>query len=302
MAKLKRQNFYRHSLSTVVEEFISQCKANKLASDTIKTYQTHIDLFEIALGEITIEELNETHLQKFNQWLEENRNYNDVSTNTVRRSINVFLKYIHKTYHLKQLHFDFVKVTKTPRQTFTDDELKRLLHKPDLNNCTYAEYRDWVVTQIILSTGARASSIVNLKKSDLNFHDKTITFTHLKNRKIQTFPIKNDLIKNIKEYLNVTELHTDFLFENSHDEPLTSKQLSVSFRRYCINRNVQTTSIHALRSVFAIKLIKSTGDLNLVRLALGHSSPNTTIIYLQNLGINDYSNKLQDFDLIKELK
>lgn len=302
MAKLKRQNIYRHSLETTLEEFISQCKANKLAKDTVNTYQAHIELLVFALGEITIEELNESHLNKFNQWLEENRNYNDVSTNTVRRSINVFLKYIHKTYNLKQLHFDFVKVTKTPRKTFTDDELRRLLHKPNLEECTYSEYRNWIVIQIILSTGVRASSIVNLKKSDVNFHDKTITFTHLKNRKIQTFPVKNDLLKNIKEYLNIAECHTDFLFENSQDKPLTSKQLSVSFRRYCISRNVQTTSIHALRAVFAMKLIKSTGDLNLVRLALGHSSPNTTIIYLQNLGINEYSNKLEEFDLIKELK
>ncbi len=124
----------------------------------------------------------------------------------------------------------------------------------------------------------------------------------MKNGKPQTFPLNNHVLKEIKEYLSIVELHDVYLFENSQDKPLTSKQLSVSFRRYCMSRGVKITSFHSLRSKFATVLIKETGDVFLVMKSLNHSNPNVTMRYLQSLGINDYEESLRDFNILNKLK
>ena len=167
--------------------------------------------------------------------------------------------------------------------------------------CHYSEYRDYIATILALNTGVRVGSLVNVKVSDVDFKAKTIYFSHMKNSKPQVFPLNRHLLKELKEYINVCELQ-EYLFENSLHKKITSKQLSVSFRRYCLSRGCKTTSIHQLRAKFASKLIQDTGDVFLVMRALNHSSPTVTMRYLQSIGINDYSDKLQDFDILDKLK
>ena len=301
--KLNLSKLNHHTLEETKDEFIQSCKEKGLATETIKTYLQNVDIFIECFGSNeTIESLSIDDMESFKKWLINHRNFNSVSINTTNRCINQYLKFISHQYHLSPLKLDYVKEKRELKQTFSDDDIKILTKKPNLYECQYSEYRDYICILLAINTGARASSIVNVKKDDIDFKSKTITYRHMKNGKPQTFPLNNHVLKEIKEYLSVSELHGEYLFENSQDKPLTAKQLSVSFRRYCMSRGIKITSFHSLRAKFATVLIKETGDVFLVMKALNHSNPTVTMRYLQSLGINDYEDSLRDFNILNKLK
>lgn len=302
MAIKMRRGRRTHSLEEAYDEWLCSCKDRGLTDGSITSYREKAELF-LKYTDVDVEDLDAELIYEFRYWLKDHRNFNDVSTNTTYRIINVFLKFIHEEYQVPLFHLDYVKESKKIKQIFSSDDIKRLLRQPNLDTCNYNELRDWCIVNIVLNTGARASSIVNVRVEDVDFKAKTILFRHMKNRQEQVFPLKKDTLKIIRLYLDYVEDELDdYLFINSEHKQLTSKQLSVSFQRYCKNRNVKITSFHCLRHWFATNLLRETKNIYLVSKTLGHSSVAVTERYVSTLGINEYSATLKDIDLTRGLK
>ena len=299
--KIKR-GMRKHSLDTAFDDVIEYCKEKGLAQASMQTYSEQAILFNKYAGNIDVEDLTEEFVYDFRYWLKENRHFNEVSTNTVYRTINIYLTFMHEEYGIELFHLNYVKTVKKIKNIFSDEDIKKLTRKPNINDCNYSELRDYICVLISLNTGARASSIVNIKRDDINIKEKTITFRHSKNGKQFVMPVPKYVMDNIKWYLDVVEFPNEYLFLNSLNQQLTSKQLSVSFRRYCLNRKVKITSYHAMRHWYATRLMKETGNIFLVSKALQHQSITTTERYLSTLGINSYAKQLEDIDLTRGLK
>ena len=299
--KIKR-GMRKHSLYNVFDDFIEYCKEKGLAQASIQTYSEQAILFNKYAGNIDVEDLTEELVYDFRYWLKENRHFNEVSTNTVYRTINIYLTFMHEEYGIELFHLDYLKTVKKIKNIFSDEDIKKLTRKPNINDCNYSELRDYICVLISLNTGARASSVINIKRDDINIKEKTITFRHSKNGKQFVMPVPKYVMDNIKWYLDVVEFPNEYLFLNSLNQQLTSKQLSVSFRRYCLNRKVKITSYHAMRHWYATRLMKETGNIFLVSKALQHQNISTTERYLSTLGINSYAKQLEDIDLTRGLK
>lgn len=299
--KIKR-GMRKHSLHNVFDDFIEYCKEKGLAQASIQTYSEQAILFNKYAGNIDVEDLTEEFVYDFRYWLKENRHFNEVSTNTVYRTINIYLTFMHEEYGIELFHLDYLKTVKKIKNIFSDEDIKKLTRKPNINDCNYSELRDFICVLISLNTGARASSVINIKRDDINIKEKTITFRHSKNGKQFVMPVPKYVMDNIKWYLDVVEFPNEYLFLNSLNQQLTSKQLSVSFRRYCLNRKVKITSYHAMRHWYATRLMKETGNIFLVSKALQHQNISTTERYLSTLGINSYAKQLEDIDLTRGLK
>ena len=302
MAIKIRRGKRTHSLEEAFDEFLCSCKDRGLSDGSIASYREKVELF-LKYTDVNVEDLDNEVVYEFRDWLKTHRNFNDVSTNTTFRTINVFFKFIHEEYQVPLFHLDYVKETKKIKQIFSSDDIKKLIKQPNLDHCTYSELRDWCIVNIVLNTGVRASSIVNVKIEVIVFKAKTIHFRHMKNRQAQLFPLKKDTLKIIRLYLDCVEDELDdYMFINSEHKQLTSKQLSVSFQRYCKNRNVKITSFHCLRHLFATQLLKQTNNIHLVSKTLGHSSVAVTERYVSTLGLNAYSSTLENIDILRGLE
>ena len=302
MAIKIRRGKRTHSLEEAYDEWLCSCKDKGLSDGSIASYKEKVELF-LTYTDVDVEDLDNEIVYEFREWLKTHRNFNDVSTNTTFRTINVFFKFIHEEYQVPLFHLDYVKETKKIKQIFSNEDIKKLVKQPNLDHCTYSELRDWVIINIVINTGVRASSIVNVKIGDVDFKAKTIHFRHMKNRQEQMFPLKKDTLKIIRLYLDCVEDELDeYMFINSEHKQLTSKQLSVSFQRYCKNRNVKITSFHCLRHFFATQLLKQTNNIHLVSKTLNHSSVAVTERYVSSLGLNAYSSTLENIDILKGLE
>ena len=300
--KIKRQT-KKHSIYKAVDNWIDSCQEKGLKPASIETYRDKIDEFLDYTGDVYVEDLDDNLVQDFKYYLKNEHHFKPGSTNTYFRCVNVFMKYLHNTYNLELYHIDYIKENKTIKPVFTDAEIKRLCVQPDINTTCYSELRTWIAVMIAVNTGARISSVANIRKQDIDMRERTITFTHSKNGRQFKLPVPKSVINAIEFYYESVDIE-DYLFLNSDNgQPLTGKQLGSSFRKYCANRNIKTTtSFHSLRRWYSIKLLQQTKNIHLVKTVLNHSSITTTEKYIASLGITQYNNTLKDLDLLKGLK
>ena len=300
--KIKRAT-KKTSIYKAVDNWIDSCQEKGLKPASIETYRDKIDEFLDYTGDIYVEDLDDNLVQDFKYYLKNEHHFKAGSTNTYFRCVNVFMKYLHNTYNLELFHIDYIKENKTIKPVFTDAEIKRLCVQPDINTTCYSELRTWVAVMIAVNTGARISSVANIRKQDIDMRERTITFTHSKNGRQFKLPVSKAVINAIEFYYESVDIE-DYLFLNSDNgQPLTGKQLGSSFRKYCANRNIKTTtSFHSLRRWYSIKLLQQTKNIHLVKTVLQHSNIATTEKYIASLGITQYNNTLKDLDLLKGLK
>ena len=145
----------------------------------------------------------------------------------------------------------------------------------DLRYGKLAGIKIWALVDVALSTGLRVAELANLKASDLDVKQKSLKVTRVKKKKkvIETLPISKDLTEHLKAYLNGRKTGTIFGVKSR-------AALQQQFHQAVKHAHLRSDlSIHACRHTLAVRLLKKTGNLRLVQMQLGHSSPQTTAIY-----------------------
>lgn len=105
----------------------------------------------------------------------ETRNYSSFTIKHYDNTIHVFelfyLYFFMKKDYLQSLHIIKPKYDKPLKEVYTDTELRLLLKKPNIKQCGFAEYRNWVMVSYFIATGQRKNTVLNLKIGDLDFEN-----------------------------------------------------------------------------------------------------------------------------------
>jgi integrase len=137
----------------------------------------------------------------------------------------------------------------------------------------------WAVVDTALQTGLRVAELANLQVSDFDAKTRSLKVVRVKKKKSvpETLPISKDLAEHLKTYIN--ERKTGSIFQGKKGG-LSRAGLQQIFHRAIEHAHLpKTLSIHSCRHSLAVRLLKSSGNLRMVQLQLGHSSPQTTAIY-----------------------
>jgi integrase len=130
--------------------------------------------------------------------------------------------------------------------------------------------RDRLVIRFALSTGARASEILNVKKSDLNLFSRSVFIRGLKGSADRQMPLKKYFFLELLRYS-----------KTFNDERLFPIKYHCLTQRIWPKFRPVRKKFHSLRHTFAIRLYHETKDINLVKTALGHRSLQNTMVYLE---------------------
>ena len=168
----------------------------------------------------------------------------------------------------------------TVKETYSDEELTRLLKKPD-KNCDFTEYRNWAIVNFLMNSGCRAGTIRNIQNRDVDLDAKQITLRHTKNGKIQVIPLCNIMVNILRDYMVIRGGESNhYLFCNQFGEMLTMNALRLAIAKYNQSRGVEKTSTHLYRHTFARKyLVDCGGDAFMLQKLLGHSTLKMTKHY-----------------------
>jgi integrase/recombinase XerD len=192
-----------------------------------------------------------------------------------------------------------IKVDKTNVETYSDDELRTLLQKPNIKKCSFIEYQSWVMTNFLFSTGVRQRSLMNIKVKELDFDNNVVYVNVTKNRKPLIVPINRTMINILNEFLKYRKPKSkdDFLFCNVFGEQLVKSTCYHMLYGYNKRRGVETTGIHRYRHTFARQWILNGGNVVSLSRLLGHSSLQITQNYI-NLLVSDVAKDVDTINLL----
>ncbi len=196
-----------------------------------------------------VDEINQERIADFISMLMDRGN-RVTAINARLRGAFVFLRYCFQQEYLEEYPLSLVKEDETFKEPYTDTELRKLLKQPEGES--WAEWRMWAVVNLLIATGVRASTVVNIKISDVDFEHNIIRLRKLKNRKQQIVPMSSALNAALTIYLKVWDWDSDgYLFPGIHNEQIQPHTLELAIRKYNLSRGVTKTSTHLFRHTFA---------------------------------------------------
>ena len=256
-------------------DFITEKEASGLSNKSIQNYKEAYHRYCKEIGP----SIDKESVQKWVQFLL-SKSMNHISINHYLNHLRVFAYWLMKNESIERFEIKPLKSQEAKLKTFSDDELELLLKKPQ-KTCDFVTYRTWTIINFIMGTGARASTIVNIRIEDIHFSIKEIEYRHLKNRKVATVPLSTTLEFVLKQYLNTWDIGNNYLFPDKYGNQLTSNALIHSIRSYCMRRGIRPRGAHSFRHTFAKKYIVSGGNAFVLQRLLTHTDLSMTKKYVR---------------------
>ena len=291
------------SIQEAFDLFIRKCKIKNLTDLSISSYEKKmVHFYEFIDKSEPITAVTKDTVDDYILWLRENTEANDITINSYLRSVRAFLYFCMEDKYIPTFKIQLIKAEKKIKETYTDDELVRLLEKPDVDNCSFSCYKTWVFENYLLGTGNRISTALDLHIGDINFQSGVIILRKTKNRKQQIIPLSATLAEILQGYLQIRGGEADdYVFCNEYGEQASCRTYQQLVRRYNRKRGVEKTSFHTFRHTFAKNWILNSGDMFRLQKILGHSDLTVTKEYVNMFG-QDLQMDFEKFNPLDNLK
>lgn len=278
MRKIRMGN--SETIEGAFELYMTTCAGKGLSQKTINTYKNHfycigkylpVDGSLMALRKADVDGAIGRMREK------------GLATNSIAsyiRTLKAFLTWA-KQEGMTDVVIPCYKPEETVKATYTDEELKRLLKKPNLKTCRFTEFRDWAIINLLVNNGCRAGSVRAIQNRDVDLDNAIVSLRHTKTRKVQILPLCSVMVGVLKEYMKIRQGEPqDYLFCDEGGDMLSENALRCTIVKYNHSRGVRMTSIHAFRHTFARKyLVDYGGNALTLQKLLGHATLSMTKHY-----------------------
>ncbi len=299
MKKLKMLPTESVTFEDGCNKYLDNCRQRNLREGTINHYrQSYTQFYKFFDPQMPVENFD---LETYNAYVIHLKStlQNDVSINSYLRDLITTLHFLMDEGYVAPFKMKSIKVDKTSVETYSEDELRILLQKPNVRKCSFIEYQSWVMTNFLFSTGVRQRSLMHIKVKDLDFDNNLVYVNVTKNRKPLIVPINQTLVHILEEYLKYRKHKSkeDYLFCNVFGEQLVKSTCYNMLADYNKRRGVETTGIHRYRHTFARQWILNGGNVVSLSRLLGHSSLQITQNYI-NLLVSDVAKEVETINLL----
>ena len=170
--------------------------------------------------------------------------------------------------------------------TLTDEELDRIINVIEQRSVSL---RDGAIVLTGLTCGIRACDLIKLKLSDIDWSNETISFRQSKTGNSVCLPLTTAVGNAIARYLceERPAADNDYLFVRQlapfkpfADHASCHAIVTRVFRKAEISKDSRIFGMHLLRHNAASTMVKNQVPIETIAAILGHSSPDTTDIYI----------------------
>ena len=204
-----------------------------------------------------------------------------------RAAVKSFFTWAERQGHIAENPAANLKLGRLPRKPpvfLSEGEKKRLL-KVLRDRTSPLARRDRVVIELFLGTGIRLAELASLNTDDVDLDAKHLR-VRVKGGEIQVKFLKTDLRillrRHLKERMHMVAVpgDTEAMFLSNQGRRLSSRQIARRLDEW-VNAAGITKHItpHKLRHTFATHLYGKTGNLLLVKRAMGHRDIGSTQVY-----------------------
>lgn len=278
MKKLEK----KMTVELAFQEFVA-VKSQTVTADTLENYISAYQVFcsETGSADEPLEFLNKRLVE---DWKMTRLNSSSPlsSSNQYIAGARVFLYWLMEMEYIPHFPIKLIRYEGklSEPERYTEDEIIKLLEPPKRSD-RFVRWREWMIINIMMATGARIGSIIKLKINDIS--EDTIRFSHTKTHKVLSLPISPSLRKALDLYLGTWEFTDEWLIPTQTGSPSHDNPLRYGLREYCLERGVPYRGFHAFRRAFAYLMWKGGTDIVLIESWLGHSRLETTRQYVGKL-------------------
>ena len=215
-------------------------------------------------------------------------------------SINSVLASLNSLFRFLEWEDCRVKNLKAQRQTYCAEE-KELTKAEYLRLLEASRERPrlFLVLQTICSTGIRISelsyfTVESVKRGEIRVSCKN---------KTRTILIPGKLRKLLLSFVKKSRIFEGYIFRTKNGNPLNRSNVWAEMKKLCAKAKVNSTKVfpHNLRKLFARTFYAVEKDIAKLADILGHSSINTTRIYLMSTG-REHRRKIEKLGLVLEVE
>ena len=136
-----------------------------------------------------------------------------------------------------------------------------------------------LIISFLYSCGLRRGEVLNLEPKDLNLERGSLHVREGKWGKERLLPLPQSIYPFLKEYIHFYQ-PTTYLFEGQKSDQYSPTSVAKIVQREAKNAGIhQHVTPHMLRHSYATHLLEKGVDMRYIQELLGHSKPETTMIY-----------------------
>lgn len=270
----------------VVKHFIASKSIQNCSMGTLKQYRYKlIDFFNTVRKSYL--DIKAADIRLYLANFKKSRNVGDRYVENVRITINSFFEWlVDNEYLVRNPCAKVEKIRFQPKE-------RKALSALELESIRYicANAREKAVIDFLFSTGCRISECADVRLSDIDWNSRQVTIRHGKGDKMRRVYFNAEAEVSLKAYLAKRTDNHDALFVSmkAPHQPLKVHAMEDIVRKVNDRSGIEVFP-HKLRHTFATFGIRSGMQLPTLQMLLGHTKPETTMIYA----------KLQNDDLQKE--
>ena len=260
----------RNTVKSIMKDFKAYLIQDEKSKNTIEKYIRDAEKF---LGWLNTRELTKQEIISYKNTLLEN--YEASSVNSFLASVNKLLEYMGKP----ELKVKYIRIQQTPYSdegnTLTIDDYYKL--------CKASESRrNHLILNSICSTGIRVSEL-------RFFTVEAVSTGYIEIRckgKIRRIIIPDMLRKELLSYAETEGIESGTIIRTRRGNPIDRSNIWKILKRLAEKSGVDREKVfpHNLRKLFAREFYETRKDIVKLADVLGHSSINTTRIYLKTTG------------------
>lgn len=255
--------------------FIAAKQVEGCSQKTLEYYQNTLAMMTDALCK-PYTQITSDDLRSYLNDYERNRGSSKVTIDNIRRIMSSFFSWLEDEDYIvkspvRRIHK--VKTATVAKEVLSDEDIVTLQDK-----CT--NQRDLAIIELLASTGMRVGELVNLNRSDINFHERECIVTGKGNKQRPVyFDAKAKL--HLMDYLSARSDAEPALFVSLRGAPrrMTVDSIETRLRQLGRNAGVNRVHPHKFRRTLATQAIDKGMPIEQVQKLLGHAKIDTTMHY-----------------------
>lgn len=270
---------YNQELPYLAKTFLVCKKVEGLSEGTLYNYHRFLLNFFYALQKAP-EQVVANDVRVYLYKYQQERGISNRSLEKVRNCLSSFYNWMYIEEYIDKnpmIAVKKIKYERKERKPVTQIELEYLRRACETP-------KQLAILEVLYSTGCRVGELVQMKKSDIDWREKTVSIIG-KCKKHRTGFINAKAEVALKEYLKSREDDKEWLFVSDrkpHDQMHNDgiqKIMRLMAERASENVHNKVTP-HVIRHTTATRMMENNADIGSIQAVLGHENINTTMVYV----------------------
>lgn len=273
--KLSKKTLFKRNLTEsqkkLLNSFYVFLKGKRYSTSTIQTYTFFIADFVNFYTNKPLEEINNRDVELFIEKVFLERNYSVSSQRQFISALKIFIIYYPHT-KIDNLVLERPKRSRKLPNVISQEEVLAIIR------CTQ-NLKHRAILALIYSCGLRISELINLKLVDFHIERKQLIVKNGKGRKDRYVSLAESFLPLLSNYYYSYKPDV-FFVEGQKGGSYSAASVRQFLRKSCLKAKItKNVTPHTLRHSYATHLLENGVDIRYIQSLLGHSKPETTMIY-----------------------